>query len=506
MFSSVLSYHPDNIENDGDKELCNRQMMVINGAYRILKNPALRILYDKQRIRGLYGIKSGITERSATGVGSSSSASSAPPRPEPKPQPKPRPKPSNEDVNSAGFGGSWSTTDDAYNRERERERAQERERQAQYEESAYRRAERIRQERAKEWEDAGGQPQPQRQRVDGYSDDSASSSSASSSSSRSSNSRSDEPIRSSERDRGSNALNEVEEFLRSTGSRVSSELESLISSMKSKLEKLRLRKSELERNVYSDTRDWGEVTDMSLIKKRLMDINDLKLLNQQVTEMEEEIADIMLRGRTTANSGGNSRTTRPPVDLWGDPTTGSRPREEPPQKSPYRGGARDANRPPPPPPPPPRKRKPLDSEGWDKYFEEDGWGFGGGGSSSSGNDLDKAMWRNRRGPNHRGGGGGGGGGGNQRASMSGADIGNVGAVNVGGKLLCNDETETNVNSDRPVEIRNNRGIYDCTFDAKSTDTAESSPPGNQYPADNPNIAFDEICRLFRRHVQRPSSP
>ena len=112
------------------------------------------------------------------------------------------------------------------------------------------------------------------------------------------------------------------------------------------------------------------------------------------------------------------------------------------------------------------------------------------------------MWRNRRGPNHRGGGGGG----DQRASMSGADIGNVGAVNVGGKLLCDDEVERNDNSDSDVPLFHyNRGIYDSTFGATSIDTTEVNP-AKQHQADTPNTTFDEIGRLFRRCIQGPSSP
>ena len=67
-YKIVFKYHPDNVENEGNKDLCNKQMMVINGAYRILKNPALRTLYDKQRNRGLYGVKAGVTERTAAGA------------------------------------------------------------------------------------------------------------------------------------------------------------------------------------------------------------------------------------------------------------------------------------------------------------------------------------------------------------------------------------------------------------------------------------------------------
>jgi curved DNA-binding protein CbpA len=47
-YKVVFKYHPDNKESDSDKELCNRQMMVINHAYKILKDPDSRADYDKK--------------------------------------------------------------------------------------------------------------------------------------------------------------------------------------------------------------------------------------------------------------------------------------------------------------------------------------------------------------------------------------------------------------------------------------------------------------------------
>ena len=53
-YKMVFKYHPDNRkdDNDDEKKLCNQQMMVINNAYRILKEKDLRSKYDVQRKRG----------------------------------------------------------------------------------------------------------------------------------------------------------------------------------------------------------------------------------------------------------------------------------------------------------------------------------------------------------------------------------------------------------------------------------------------------------------------
>ena len=306
-YKLVYKYHPDNIENQDTQDLCNKQMMVINGAYKILKNPLLRSLYDKQRSRRLYGAKAGITERSVAVDNDDASANSSTP-----PRPRPRQTPSQDQQSSsatgagagaAGFGGAWTKrrNDEAeYDSARgDRERELERQRRLDREESAYRRAERIRQDRAREWEEAGGEPQPQRQPINDH-DESRSRSSYGAYGATA------EPVRPDDSYRHSNALDEVEEFLRTTGSRVSSEVQGQVTNLKAKLTKLRSRQAERERSVYSDTRDWGEVTDMRLIKQRLEDINELKVLSQQVADLEEEIADVMLRGRTTGNGSSTS--------------------------------------------------------------------------------------------------------------------------------------------------------------------------------------------------------
>lgn len=58
-YKMVFKYHPDNRKDasEDEKKLCNQQMMVINNAYRILKEDNLRQTYDVQRKRGLYGNK-----------------------------------------------------------------------------------------------------------------------------------------------------------------------------------------------------------------------------------------------------------------------------------------------------------------------------------------------------------------------------------------------------------------------------------------------------------------
>jgi len=54
-YKSVFAYHPDNKEGDEAKALCNKQMMVINNAYKTLKDPAQRALYDERRKAGRLG-------------------------------------------------------------------------------------------------------------------------------------------------------------------------------------------------------------------------------------------------------------------------------------------------------------------------------------------------------------------------------------------------------------------------------------------------------------------
>ena len=49
-------------ETEEEKSLSNKQMMVINGAYRILKDSRTRAVYDIKRRQGFYGIRAHVKE------------------------------------------------------------------------------------------------------------------------------------------------------------------------------------------------------------------------------------------------------------------------------------------------------------------------------------------------------------------------------------------------------------------------------------------------------------
>ena len=145
-YKLVFKYHPDNIENESSKSMCNKQMMVINGAYRILKNINLRVMYDRQRRKGFVGAGAGIKESSINTDGSKPVNAPKPPQASEQQQKVP-PKSADADTSSkgqgkkysgTGFGGSWSSpneedqeydddVEEEYNdQERERERQRQR--------------------------------------------------------------------------------------------------------------------------------------------------------------------------------------------------------------------------------------------------------------------------------------------------------------------------------------------------------------------------------------------
>ena len=49
-YKIVFKYHPDNKEGEAAKSLCNKQMMVINNAYKVLKDETTRKIYDAKRM------------------------------------------------------------------------------------------------------------------------------------------------------------------------------------------------------------------------------------------------------------------------------------------------------------------------------------------------------------------------------------------------------------------------------------------------------------------------
>ena len=142
-YKLVFKYHPDNIENESSKSLCNKQMMVINGAYRILKNIDLRVLYDKQRRKGLVGVAAGIKESSAKTAASSATAPATEATTRQNEKEKSPPKTADNGASKgkkysgSGFGGSWTSeeankeSDDEVEQEyldQERERERQRQR------------------------------------------------------------------------------------------------------------------------------------------------------------------------------------------------------------------------------------------------------------------------------------------------------------------------------------------------------------------------------------------
>lgn len=54
-YKIVFKYHPDRKEKEEEKALSNKQMMVINNAYAILKENDSRTAYDRKRKFGVYG-------------------------------------------------------------------------------------------------------------------------------------------------------------------------------------------------------------------------------------------------------------------------------------------------------------------------------------------------------------------------------------------------------------------------------------------------------------------
>lgn len=155
-YKLVFKFHPDNIENESSKSMCNKQMMVINGAYRILKNIDLRVLYDRQRQKGLVGLAAGIKESSAKAGGSpSSTTENARPKQSETRESPPKSAPDNaskgKKYSGSGFGGSWTASDE--NTEADDEIEQE-----------YLDQERERERQRQRYQEPQPQPQTQRER------------------------------------------------------------------------------------------------------------------------------------------------------------------------------------------------------------------------------------------------------------------------------------------------------------------------------------------------------
>jgi curved DNA-binding protein CbpA len=92
-----------------------------------------------------------------------------------------------------------------------------------------------------------------------------------------------------------------------------------IADLRRKLESLKSLKANKERLLAADTRDWGEVSDANEIEKRWSAIQEVKLLAEQILDVQSEIDDLRNRNsykspyrRTTYNEDDDDRGK----DLW----------------------------------------------------------------------------------------------------------------------------------------------------------------------------------------------
>ena len=92
-----------------------------------------------------------------------------------------------------------------------------------------------------------------------------------------------------------------------------------IADLRRKLESLRALKANKERLLAADPRDWGEVSDVKEIEKRWSSIQEVKILAEQILDVQSEIDDLRNRNsykspfrRTTYQENEEDRTK----DLW----------------------------------------------------------------------------------------------------------------------------------------------------------------------------------------------
>ena len=76
-YKIVFKYHPDNKETKEEKAMSNKQMMVINTAYKTLKDVDARAKYDRKRMNGKSSTSSSRGPKSSSSSSSSSRSSSS---------------------------------------------------------------------------------------------------------------------------------------------------------------------------------------------------------------------------------------------------------------------------------------------------------------------------------------------------------------------------------------------------------------------------------------------
>ena len=311
-YKMVFKYHPDNRKDasEDEKKLCNQQMMVINNAYRILKEGDLRQKYDLQRRRGLYGNKAKMPRGNGGGDTAASRASSSRTRTTERTQRRTSyTTPDDDDIDDMGWSkknqkrySSWASRDIDADAQRWAE-------QEDYEEGMFDdldefmnegwfdeemkaklKARRRRQSREQnptaaararygEGEGRGG-PQSIFEEIKDLLKE-------------------EERSKSSKRETQRKDVEREQKFYaRSNGD--------MSDNPNSPINKLRRELQRLEMKVASDQRDWGEVLDQELIEERLRDLNEIKQLQLRLEELQQEENDSRYYRRDHNDFGDDS--------------------------------------------------------------------------------------------------------------------------------------------------------------------------------------------------------
>lgn len=295
----VFKFHPDRQEAEAAKSLCNKQMMVINNAYKVLKDSTTRKVYDKKRERGLYGNRAAASSSAADDVKSASTTESSPAPPAPAPSSNSyywdpfqaaaanAAKRDNFAGRSRSSSGSHSqtSTPNGYEPQRQRQRT----------------------DGTWELENDNEETQWWKQQREGE------------------GSRKSVFDRPAGRGSFGSVFADTEDYRRPASSTSDPPAAARI---QARIERLEADITSMRRSIdTSSSTDWGAVTDVKAIEKRLEDLAALRMLEFDLESTVDELLDLQNRGRGGWSQRGSTPKQAPPpsssagrrkVDLWGD--------------------------------------------------------------------------------------------------------------------------------------------------------------------------------------------
>ncbi len=303
-YKMVFKYHPDNRKDasDDEKKLCNQQMMVINNAYRILKEDDVRKKYDLQRKRGVYGNKAVKMPR---GNGSGATSSSTSTRSADRTQRRTTYSTSYDEDNDVDDMG-WSRKNQRrYNSWADRDVDADAQRWAEEEEKDYEEGmfDDLDDFVNEGWfdEEMKAKLKARRRRQAREQNPTAAAARSRDGSGSAGGSQSifeeikdllkeEERSKSSRREtQRKDVEREQKYYARSSDGDVSSNPNSPVNKVRRELQRLQMK-------VASDQRDWGEVVDQELIEERLNDLYEIKQLQSRLEELLQQ------EGKTAAGN------------------------------------------------------------------------------------------------------------------------------------------------------------------------------------------------------------